>query len=176
MPWGTGATLQWLDRLSHEGTSACARGMNPASVCFERDLTAHVQLEPAALPIVADAVLQTPSAVMLEPLPRDTTLQRPWLPDIAEPSMRLRRSRINVSAALKPLSPSVVAPVDAEAMMVQPHDPLAAEARRFFQERLRHGLQAALGEMSGQPLTREQARLAERLQRTLQQVYAEETS
>ena len=61
--------------------------------------------------------------------------------------------------------------------MVQPHDPLsgqsAAEARRFFQERLRHGLQAALGEMSGQPLTREQARLAERLQRTLQRVSAE---
>jgi hypothetical protein len=61
--------------------------------------------------------------------------------------------------------------------MVQPHDPLrgqsAAEARRFFQERLRLGLEAALGEMSGQRLTREQARLAEQLQRTLQRVCAE---
>ena len=61
--------------------------------------------------------------------------------------------------------------------MVQPHDPLgghsAAEARRFFQERLRLGVQAVLGEMSGQPLTREQARLAEQLQRTLQRVSAE---
>ena len=61
--------------------------------------------------------------------------------------------------------------------MTPPHDPLggqsAAEARRLFQGRLRLGIHAALGEMSGQPLTREQARLAEQLQRTLQRVSAE---
>jgi hypothetical protein len=60
--------------------------------------------------------------------------------------------------------------------MTQPDDPLgqsAAEARRFFQQRLRLGLQAALGELSSQPRTREQARLAEQLERTLERVSAE---
>ena len=86
------------------------------------------------------------------------------------------RSRHDGLSGAETVIPRVVALGDAEATMVQPHDPLggsAAEARRFFQERLRLGVQAVLGEMSGQPLTREQARLAEQLQRTLQRVSAE---
>ena len=58
--------------------------------------------------------------------------------------------------------------------MTQPDDPLggqsAAQARRFFQDRLRHGLRAVLGEIRSQPLTREQARAAQQLERALQRV------
>jgi hypothetical protein len=60
--------------------------------------------------------------------------------------------------------------------MTQPDEPLgetAAEARRFFEQRLRLGLRAALGEMAGPRLTREQARLAQQLERTLQRVSAQ---
>ena len=66
---------------------------------------------------------------------------------------------------------------DAEThVMTQSDEPLgeaAAEARRFFEQRLRLGLRAALGEMAGPSLTREQARLAQQLERTLQRVSAQ---
>ena len=60
--------------------------------------------------------------------------------------------------------------------MTQPDhllDEAATEARRFFEQRLRLGLRAALGEMAGPRITREQARLAEQLERTLQRVSAQ---
>ena len=66
---------------------------------------------------------------------------------------------------------------DAEThVMTQSDEPLseaAAEARRFFEQRFRLGLRAALGEMASPSLTREQARLAQQLERTLQRVSAQ---